>query len=194
MESILDLDKKLLLFLNSFHTEALDQVMLLITKTQFWTPLYLVLIYLIFKKYNTEGWLILAGVVLAILLSDQVTSSLMKPFFVRLRPSQDPSLQGLIHIVDGYKGGLYGFASGHAANTTATAFFIWLLFKNQYRWVWTIFLWAALMTYTRIYLGVHYPGDIVVGAAVGIFCGYAGFRFYNWLSLKFKIRKEKTEG
>lgn len=166
--------------------------MLLITKTQFWTPLYLLLIYLIFKKYNTEGWIILAGAAMALLLSDQITSSLMKPFFERLRPSQEPSLQGIVHLVDGYKGGLYGFASGHAANTFATAFFVWLLFKNQYRWIWIIFMWASLMTYTRIYLGVHYPGDILAGAAIGILCGYAGYRFYRWLSKKYKAQISKT--
>ena len=192
MDSISNLDKELFLFLNSFHSEGLDPIMLLITKTQFWTPLYLVLIYLIFKKYSTESWLILAGVAMAILLSDQITSSLMKPFFERLRPSQEPSLQGLVHLVDGYKGGLYGFASGHAANTFATAFFVWLLFKNQYRWIWTIFIWAILMTYTRIYLGVHYPGDIIVGGVIGVFCGYAGYRFYSWLSKKYNIRISKS--
>lgn len=192
MDNIIDIDKKLLLFLNSFHSDALDPVMLLITKTQFWTPLYLLLIYLIFKKYNTEGWLILAGAALAILLSDQITSSLMKPFFARLRPSQEPSLQGLVHLVDDYKGGLYGFASSHAANTFATAFFVWLLFKDPYRWSWIIFIWAVLMTYTRIYLGVHYPGDILVGALLGLLCGYAGYRFYKWLAKKFKIQNSKS--
>lgn len=184
MDKIIDLDKDLFLFLNSFHTDSLDPVMLLITKTQFWTPLYLLLIYLIFKKYNTEGWLILAGAALGILLADQITSSLMKPFFERLRPSQEPSLQTIVHLVDGYKGGLYGFASGHAANTFATAFFIWLLFKNQYKWIWVIFIWAALMTYTRIYLGVHYPGDILVGGLIGLACGFCGFRFYLWITSK----------
>ena len=188
METILDLDKKLLLFLNGFHNEALDPIMLLITKTQFWTPLYLLLIYFIFKKYNAEGWFILAGVAVTILFSDQITSSLMKPFFARLRPSYEPSLQGLVHLVDGYKGGRYGFSSGHAANTFATAFFIWLLFKNQYRWSWVIFIWAALMTYTRIYLGVHYPSDILFGAFIGIICGYAGYKFYKWLAKKYKIQ------
>ncbi|MEK6781241.1 MAG: phosphatase PAP2 family protein [Bacteroidota bacterium] len=190
METIIELDKKLFLLLNGFHSDSVDHIILLATKTQFWTPLYLFLIYLIFKKFNTKGWLVLVGVALSILLSDQITSGIMKPFFERLRPSQDPSLQGLVHLVDGYKGGLYGFASGHAANTFATACFVWLLFKNQYRWIWTIFIWAGCMTYTRIYLGVHYPGDILVGGIVGLGCGYSGYRFYCWI--KNKLEKIKN--
>jgi len=188
MDKIIELDKRLLLFLNGFHTDSIDPVMLLITKTEFWTPLYLIIIYFIFKKYNTEGWLVLAGAAIAILLSDQITSSLMKPFFERLRPSQDPTLQGLVHLVDGYKGGLYGFASSHAANTFSTAMLVWLVFKKQVNWSWIIFIWASLMTYTRIYLGVHFPGDILVGGIIGIGCGYTGYRCYQWLAKKFKFQ------
>ena len=164
-----------MLWFNGFHTQALDPLMMLMTKTIFWLPLYLILVFLVFKRFKMEGWFFLTAVALAILLADQITSGFMKPFFARLRPSQEPSLEGLLHLVDGYKGGRYGFASGHAANTFATAFLIWRLFKDIYRWVGLIFLWALLMAYTRIYLGVHYPGDILVGAMVGL--GFS--RSYN---------------
>jgi len=193
MESLIELDKKLLIYLNGFHADWLDPIMLQLTKTQFWIPLYLFLIYLIFKNFSTRGWIIMAGVALAILLADQITSSLMKPFFMRLRPSQEPTLQGLVHIVNDYKGGLYGFASSHAANTFATALFVWLLFRKTYNWMVFIFVWAVLMTYTRIYLGVHYPGDIFVGAIVGLLSGWAGFEFYRLLDRKIKSLKLDNE-
>ena len=181
MSRILQWDEQLFLWLNGFHAPWLDPVMLLITKTVFWLPLYVVLAYLIFAHYKKEGWFILAGIGLAILLSDQITSGLMKPLFARLRPSHEPHLHGWVHIVNGYEGGLYGFASSHAADTMATAFLIWLIFRKVYRWIVLIFLWALLLTYTRIYLGVHYPGDILAGMLVGILGGWIGFRFYRWL-------------
>jgi undecaprenyl-diphosphatase len=190
MDSIIDFDKKLLLFLNSFHLPWLDPVMLYVTKTLFWLPLYALLIFLIFKNYKKQGWYILLGVAITVLLADQITSSLMKPFFARLRPSHEPSLLGLVHLVNGYKGGLYGFASSHAANTFGTALFVWLALKPFYKWIGWIFLWATLMTYTRIYLGVHYPGDILVGAMVGLGSGWVGYQSSNWVMRK--MQKEKT--
>ena len=190
MDSIIDWDKKLLLFLNSFHFAWLDPVMFFLTKTFIWLPLYAFLIFLIFKNYKKQGWFVLLGAAITILLANEITSSLMKPFFARLRPSQDPSLQGLVHLVNGYKGGLYGFASSHAANTFGTALFVWLVLKPFYRWIGWIFLWAALMTYTRIYLGVHYPGDILVGEMVGLASGWVAFQISKWILNK--TQKEKA--
>ena len=180
-------DEQLLLFLNQFHVSWLDPVMYLVTKTEFWIPLYVFLIYLIFRNYKKEGWLVLAGVVITVLLADQITVSLMKPFFQRLRPSHEPSLEGLLHVVNDYRGGLYGFASSHAANTAGVAFFVFLLFRKTYHWIWLIFIWTFVMTYTRIYLGVHYPGDILAGGLVGLLSGYAGFRFYVWLRSRVRL-------
>jgi len=175
MEPLIDLDKKLLLFLNGLHQPFLDPMMFYATKTFFWLPLYLLLIFLILKNYKQKAWFVLFGAAVTILLADQITSSIMKPFFARLRPSQDPDLQGLVHLVNGYRGGLYGFASSHAANTFGTAAFVWLVLKKFYQRAGWIFIWAVFMTYTRIYLGVHYPGDVLVGAIIGLGCGWVGF-------------------
>jgi undecaprenyl-diphosphatase len=191
MDTILELDKHLLIWINSFHADWLDPIMLVITKTFFWTPLYLFFIFLIFKKLDKDAWFALAGAGLTILLADGITAQIMKPFFVRLRPSQDPAVQNLLHLVSDfageiYRGGKYGFASSHAANTFGTATFMWLLFRDKTKWIGLAFLWAAGMTYTRLYLGVHFPGDILVGGIVGVLSGFAGYKLFQW----FKKRRE----
>jgi undecaprenyl-diphosphatase len=192
MQTLVDLDKKIFFFLNGLNHPHLDPVMFYTTKTFFWLPLYLFLIYLIFKAYKQNAWFILIGATIAIVLTDQITSSLMKPYFARLRPSRDPDLLGLVHLVNGYKGGSFGFASSHAANTFGTAIFIWLVLKPFYKGMGWLFLWAALMTYTRIYLGVHYPGDIIVGGIIGIGCGWICFLLSKWMIQRFSKRKQIT--
>ncbi|GCC50643.1 phosphatase PAP2 family protein [Chryseotalea sanaruensis] len=185
METLKELDRDLLIFLNSLHTPWLDPIMFWITKTFFWLPLYLFLLYLIIIKYKKQSWIPLIGIALTILLADQITSGLMKPYFERLRPSREPSLEGILHIVNNYKGGKFGFASGHAANTFGTATFFFLLLRKRYKWIIYLFVWALVMTYTRIYLGVHYPGDILVGGTIGILCGWTGFKVQAYLDKRF---------
>jgi len=195
LDQLIELDKKLLVFLNSFHAPWLDPIVYFSTQTLAWLPLYILLLYLIIKEYKKESWIILLGVVLTILLADQFTTSFMKPYFERPRPSHEPTLQGLVHLVNRfngeiYSGGQYGFASSHAANTFGTATFFFLLFKTKKKWIGWLFLWAATMSYTRIYLGVHYPGDILVGGIVGVLSGISGFKFQKWLGQY--VAKRKT--
>jgi undecaprenyl-diphosphatase len=189
IEQLLEYDRELFLYLNGLHTPWLDPVMLFISETLVWLPLYIYLLYLIFKDHSKEGWLVLVGLALTIVLADQVTSTLMKPYFARLRPSREPSLETLVHIVEGYRGGKFGFASSHAANTFGTATFLFLLLGKKRKWIIGLFLWAALVTYSRIYLGVHYPGDILAGALVGMLAGLAGFKLYRWLKKLYNKRK-----
>jgi undecaprenyl-diphosphatase len=181
MENLLELDKEWLLVLNGFHTPVMDTVMFWATKTELWIPLYVFLIILIIRYYKRDSWIILIGVAIGILLADQTTSHFMKPFFARLRPSQDPELAGLVHLVNGYTGGLYGFASSHASNTFATAVFCWSVLRFRHKWIWLLFLWATLMTYSRIYLGVHYPGDIIVGILVGVLASLVAISVSGYL-------------
>ena len=187
MEQLLEWDKRLVLYLNGLHASWLDTIMYWITKTEFWIPLYLLLLFFIIKSYRNTSWIIIVGIVITILLADQVTSGLMKPYFERLRPSHDPVLADLIHTVNGYTGGLYGFASSHAANTFGIALYCWLILKDKYPRIWIIFIWAILVSYSRIYLGVHFPGDILVGALVGMTAAFLCVLLTRFLLRKYRI-------
>lgn len=167
----------------------LDPIMSFLTRIMAWLPLYLVLIYWVIKTFKGNAWIYLVGAAVAIASADQFTSALMKPFFARLRPSHEPTLEGLVHLVNHYRGGLYGFASGHAATTFAVATFVWLSLRHAYRHMAWIFAWAVMMTYTRIYLGVHYPSDIVVGATIGCLFGTAVWKLTTTLEAKLEKRK-----
>jgi undecaprenyl-diphosphatase len=179
IDQLMEWDKELFLYLNSFHTPWLDPVMLLITETLVWLPLYIFLLYLVVHHHPKNWWIVLIAIAITILLADQITSTLMKPYFARLRPSRDPALEALVHIVGDYRGGKFGFASSHAANTFGLATFFFLLMGKVRHWMWVLFLWAAVITYSRIYLGVHYPGDIVIGSLIGMLAGLASFKLFE---------------
>lgn len=174
MEAI---DSRLFLFLNGLHTGWLDTVMVAITEMWPWIPIYILLLFLVFKQYGKRGWWILLAVAVVILCSDQLSAHVCKPLFHRLRPCFNPELEGLVHLPKGLPGGKYGFVSSHAANTFAIATFLTAALRKGYRSVgWWIFAWAILSSYSRIYIGVHYPGDVVGGAALGILVGFIIWR------------------
>jgi undecaprenyl-diphosphatase len=189
IESLKQLDTESFLFFNGLHAPWLDPIMLYATQTYVWVPLYLFLLYFILKDYRGDSWAPVLGILITILLADQITSGLMKPFFERLRPSREPGLEGLVHTVNGYRGGLFGFASSHAANTFGLATFFWLLFRQTKKWIIVLFIWATFISYSRIYLGVHYPGDLIAGAIIGIISAFFGFRIFSWLK---KMAEKKT--
>ncbi len=164
---ILELDERLLLFFNGLNNPWLDSAMFLLTNGKFWAPLFIVTVIFILIKFKGKGFFILLFVGLVITLGDQISSSLLKPLIGRLRPSHEPSLEGILHLVNNYRGGLYSFVSSHATNSFGVATMLWLLIGKQYKWIGVFFAWAFIFSFTRVYLGVHYPGDIIAGAALG---------------------------
>ena len=164
-----------------------------ITNKYTWFPVYFLLVVLVIIKFKTRGLIMCLGMILAVAISDQITSGLMKPFFGRLRPCQVPDLQSIVHLVGGC-GGKYGFASSHASTTFGLATTVWLLLRSwNPAWGW-VFAWSALVSYSRIYVGVHYPLDILVGATVGFLVGWLVYLFYQWLIPKiFKASNTITQ-
>lgn len=183
IEAIKNWDEAAFLWLNSFHSSALDPIVLQLTQTISWIPLYVLLLYQIYRIDPKNTAWILGGVMLTILLSDQMTSGLMKPYFERLRPCHDPRWEGMLHLY-GRCGGLYGFVSSHAANTFGLATFLTLKLGKKQKAIAWLFLYALLVSYTRIYLGVHYPLDVFFGAVVGVLAAV-----FSWLCVVVLKRK-----
>jgi undecaprenyl-diphosphatase len=173
METLKHIDQSLLLFLNSFHNDFWDKAVTIFTSIEIWIPFYLLIIYFIIKTYKKNAVYILILIGLSIVVSDQF-SGLIKETVQRFRPTQDPVLGSMVHNVYN-RGGAYGFFSAHAANTFTLAIITAKLFKN-YIYTVLIFTWAILVSYTRIYIGLHFPGDILTGWIWGFL---AGWGFYQ---------------
>ena len=180
LESLQALDRTVFLALNGMHTPYWDSFMYIFTSKLVWIPLYVSILYVLYKNMNIR-MVIFTTLMFALLiaLADQTCSSILRPIFERPRPSRDPAIADIVHIVNGKRGGKFGFPSCHAANTFALACFMMLLFKN--RALTTFFmLWAIVTCYTRIYVGVHYPGDLLFGTLVGFTAGAVTYGIYRF--------------
>jgi len=167
MNELIQIDQQWLLAINNCHVPWADQLMWIISMPWTWIPLYALLIGLLFWRFGWKKALMMVlAVVAAAGLSDWISSGIIKHAVCRLRPTHEPALEGLIHIVRDYRGGMYGFVSSHAANTMAVSMTFSLIWR---KWQATLplMLWVALNCYSRMYLGVHYPGDILGGLVVG---------------------------
>lgn len=174
LQYILDIDRSLLLWINSLHTALGDVFMPIYTDKLLWMPLYLFLVYYLFKSYGKRAWWILLVFLLCVGCADFVSSSILKPWVARPRPSQLNELEGVLHIVNGYRSGRYGFVSSHAANTMVVATLFTLLTRERLNST-VLYIWCGLNCYSRIYLGVHYPGDILGGILLGGLIALAGY-------------------
>ena len=167
-------DRELFLFLNGFHSESLDFIMWHVSGKLQWLPFYVILLVILIKKYNKSVWVVLIATALAVTLTDQFSVKLFKEVFERWRPCHNLDLKEVVHLVNGKCGGRFGFVSSHAANSFATAGLLGL-FLNRKAFVFLV-SWAALVAYSRVYLGVHYPADILGGAILGLFIAFLVFR------------------
>lgn len=169
LEALLPFERNLFFALNGSESTLVDNIIWTLSGRFVWIPMILFIISLLFyRRPVKEALLIIFFLALILLICDQLSSSLIKPMFERFRPTHHPDFKDLVKIVNGYRGGRYGFVSGHATNSFGIALFVSLIFK-YHRLTISSFLWAALNSYTRIYLGVHFISDIVAGAIVGMF-------------------------
>ena len=179
IETLKSVDQHLFLFLNGLHCPFFDVVMFYGTGTLIWLPLYLFLLYAVIRRYSWQAITVMLFAALMIMFSDQL-SNVFKDWIMRPRPTHEPGFQG-IHTVNGYTGGQYGFYSEHASTNLAIALFMIRILSNQYRYFTLLMLsWAFFRAYTRIYLGVHYPGDVLAGWLAGALIGWCFGMACSW--------------
>lgn len=168
-----ELDINILKFINTHHTPWLDHVMIFISAKWVWLPLYALLIFLIYRHDGRMIWKTLIVIFFVILLADQTASAVFKPWMARARPCYVAEFEPWLHVPAGC-GGRYGFMSSHAANTAAATTLLYFYMRRRYPLLVWLYVWVAATLYSRVYLGVHYPSDVLAGAAVGTLYGYLG--------------------
>ena len=186
IDQLLQYDTELFVFLNGLGSETWDGFWMAYTTKFYWIPFYAILLYLIYKN-STKKALILTILVAALMVSftDQVTN-LFKHGFERLRPCHEDQLNGVMRLVKSYCGGRFGFFSGHASNSMAVAVFTGLILRFRYKYlIFFLLLWAALMAYSRVYIGVHYPLDIFCGMIFGAISGFGFYKLRGYLIKRF---------
>lgn len=188
IQQLIQYDKEAFLALNGSNSAFWDGFMWVYTSTVVWIPLALILLYVVIKNNKLKDALfVFVMLAVTIVICDRISSGIFKPVFKRFRPTQNPEFMYLVDIVNGYRGGKFGFISSHAANTFGLLTFTSLIFRKR-EYTLAFLLWAVLSCYSRIYLGVHYLGDVICGATLGIISGSLVYYIYN------SIQKRFTEG
>ena len=174
-----EFDQTITLLLNGSQSLYADKIAWTATQTITWVPLALLLIYILLRHNSLWSLcLTIFAIALCIFCADQLSSSVTKPLVARFRPARDPMLMYMVDVVNGYRGGKYGFFSSHAANTMAVATFVALMIRHRGLTAW-LYSWAVLNCWTRVYLGVHYIGDLLVGICWGLFVGFVIYKLWE---------------
>jgi len=183
LEKIIASDKQLFVFLNGLGSETFDNLWLGITHQFYWTPFYLLVFYLLQKKIGWKNLLIILLFIAVLILFCDQTANLVKNSVQRLRPCSDPEIKDIIRIVK--SSDTFSFFSGHATSSMATTVFVYLNFKKYYRYAILLFLFPLIFAYSRIYLGLHFPLDIIAGYIYGATFGFLGYKLYQYLQPKY---------
>lgn len=187
LETLIEWDKQLFFFINSHYSPFMDSFMKFMSDKGSWYILYAIIIAFLVYSYRKYIWLAAIMIGLTITIADQTSSGFLKPTVERHRPCKDPIIGEQVRTPGGC-GGLYGFTSSHASNHFGIAVLLILLGRSWSKWVWLFLPWAIIIAYSRVYLGVHYPGDVIVGGLIGVIAAFIAFYFGKWLSEKTKTQ------
>ena len=198
IDTLNTLDHELMLWLNYDGGTFQDAFWYTLSQIPSWIPLYITIIFVMLQPSDGQKqkrWmkfiLLLLFTALVFAFTDQISAGIIKPLVQRPRPSHDGSIMDQLHFVNDYHGGAYGFVSSHAANCFGLAVWVSCLYKRR-SLVTAMMLYAVLNCYSRIYLGVHFPGDIICGTILGILCGWLGYYCYTRFCHRFSIPQNKS--
>lgn len=191
MEYLVQLDRDLLVYLNGLGSESWDGFFLYITKQLNWWPFFLFLIYLLLKKISPKQFLVLVLVLTVFFVFTDQMTNLVKNTVERFRPVNDPELKHIIRIVKESKS--WSFFSGHASNSSGSILILFLILRKYYKYAFLIFFFPLLFAYTRIYLGLHFPGDILAGYIFGITSGFGFYKVFCYFNNKYKLTDKQNK-
>lgn len=180
MTQIIELDHYLTLLINSWHAPFWDSFFFDYSKVWVWFPFYFSFLFIVYKQDKKQTWVFVVSLLLCYLIANHVSSDIIKPLVARFRPTHDPVLADAIHVVNGYRGGRFGFVSSHAANSMGLAIFLSMIVRNRMNTVMLV-IWALLTSYSRMYLGVHFLGDILGGMLLGTLAALLSYKLFVYL-------------